>query len=729
MSTPQPTVVITPAAGRWAHLWPRRIGRRLGLGFGSLVGLMLLALWSAGLPLGLVADATERFATVDMQRLLRVQALSLQTEGVGSALVRLLNAPRDNRVAEYADVDERNRRIDGIIESLTADLRDPMQEETLKRLSACRATYAEAFIATVDEVEAEEPEAAAKLLNEQVNPALKAMLLESNALLNRERQRIESQLTQSQQLIHRIVITAGAFSLLVIALAIWLAWRTTKSVVTPLAQLEVAALRIAEGDYTHQVLVTSAEEVDRVGHALSTMTSAIAARELEIERLAFRDPLTDLPNRTFLLKTAASAAPHGVGDVSACRTLMLFDLARLKTINETLGFATGDTLIKEVAKRAQRVLQFQPLPEGTQSADVGAAKALLAHVSGGMFAIVFEASERAAVEQLQQRLLEAVALPVQCSGHSVDLSLAIGLADVQPGEATSLITLLRNAEVALDAAKRAAVGFAWYNSAQEAARLSHLSLLSDLRAAAAQSQLQMWLQPKFSLHTGLAVGAEALVRWQHPQRGFISPAEFIPFAEQTGAITLVTDWMLAQAMQTLQCWQHSHPQLSISVNVSTRDLQDASFCQRVQQLMALHGVTPKKLRLEIVESGLMQDAHTSIALLHCLRNAGVELSIDDFGTGYSSLAYLQQLPVSELKIDRSFVIDIDSKPASQQLARTMIEMGHGLGLMVTAEGIETQAEHDSLKQLGCDVMQGYFGSRPLFGSPLQAWLDQLEAGD
>ncbi|MCF8167236.1 MAG: EAL domain-containing protein, partial [Rhodoferax sp.] len=179
---------------------------------------------------------------------------------------------------------------------------------------------------------------------------------------------------------------------------------------------------------------------------------------------------------------------------------------------------------------------------------------------------------------------------------------------------------------------------------------------------------------------------------------------------------------LEQALATLQGWTHTHPHLSISVNVSTRDLQDSNFCQRVKARMQHFGIVPGKLRLEIVESGLMQDAQSSIAVLHRLRDAGVELSIDDFGTGYSSLAYLQQLPVSELKIDRSFVTDIDSKPGSLQLTKTMIEMGHGMGLMVTAEGIETAAERNTLSQLGCDVMQGYFGSRPLFGAQLQEWL-------
>jgi EAL domain-containing protein (putative c-di-GMP-specific phosphodiesterase class I) len=311
----------------------------------------------------------------------------------------------------------------------------------------------------------------------------------------------------------------------------------------------------------------------------------------------------------------------------------------------------------------------------------------------------------------------------------VDLSLTYGLADsgdlCESGKPLSVDTLLRNAEVALHSAKRAAMGFAWHSEAQEAARLSHLSLLSDLRQAVATSQLQMWLQPKFSLATGQAVGAEALVRWQHPTRGFVSPAEFVPFAEQAGYITMVTQWMLEQALDTLAAWAPTHPELSIAVNVSTRDLQHKGFAERVGRLIEASGVPAKRLRIEITESGLMDDPQHSVALLHALREIGTPLSIDDFGTGYSSLAYLQKLPVSELKIDRSFIDKLDQLPGTQKLVRAMTEMGHGLDLMVTAEGVETEAERETITRLGCDVMQGYLASRPLYGDKLQAWFDAL----
>jgi EAL domain-containing protein (putative c-di-GMP-specific phosphodiesterase class I) len=279
--------------------------------------------------------------------------------------------------------------------------------------------------------------------------------------------------------------------------------------------------------------------------------------------------------------------------------------------------------------------------------------------------------------------------------------------------------------VALYAAKRGNLSVAWYSDAQEASRLSHLSLVSDLRSAVKTSELQMWLQPKIHLSTMQGYGFEALVRWQHPQRGFISPAEFVPFAESTGYISMITEWMLNQALGTLASWKDSHPDQSIAVNVSTHDLRDPSFPDRVKKLMADYGVDPKLLKIEITESGIMEDPGSVIGLLNSLRDTGIQLSIDDFGTGYSSLSYLQRLPVNELKIDRSFVIDINLQPATQRLVKTIIEMGHGLGLSVIAEGIETEAERDTLQSLGCDAMQGYFASKPLHGAGLQGWLDKL----
>lgn len=691
--------------------WPQRIGRRLALGFGVLVTLLLLALLQAAHQMYLASEASDRFATQEMQRLLRVQALSMQIEGVGNAFIRLLNAPRNQRVAEYTEVDAQNRRINGNIATLDNDPTDSDLQIILANLAASRARYAEAFVATADEIEAGDTAAAARALNTLVNPALQDMLLHSNALLNHERGKVERQLTDAQARHERTAWVMVWLAVALALLAVWLAWLTTRSVARPLNRLEAGARDIADGQYHRRIAATGVQEVDQVGQALNAMAETVAQREAQITRQAFEDPLTGLPNRAALLRPdpAHSDLHH---------TLALLDLARLKVVNETLGYVTGDSLIQALGTRTQQV--FDVL---AQSGTIRP-QPVVARLGGGTFAAWFSADSRQQVQTLLAELDRAMRAPVACSGHQVDLSLVIGLADQgDTGKNLPVASLLRNAEVALHAAKRSAQPHVWYSEAHEAARLGQLGLVSDLRQAVAQHELQMWLQPKFSLATGRPVGAEALVRWHHPVRGFVSPAEFVPFAEQTGHITLVTGWMLQQAIHTLAQWASTHPDLSIAVNVSTRDLQDPGFAERVRQMVQTSGINPAKLRLEITESGLMDDARQSIALLHSLTDVGLPLSIDDFGTGYSSLAYLQKMPVTELKIDRSFIDGIDALPGTQQLVRAMVEMGHGLGLMVTAEGVETEAERATITGLGVDVMQGYLGSRPLHGQALQAWLD------
>lgn len=683
---------------------PRRIAWRVALGFALIVAVLLAALVKANLHIHLVTSLTEQFATQDLPRLLRVQALSLQTESVGGALSRLMYAPRESRVEEYAQVDALNRSIDGILEGLQSDA-GPDEREILEQLRKSRSAYAQAFINTADELEGNDMRAAVSVLNTQVRPALKNMLEASNQLLNRERSRLEDAIDDARAVFTQVALWLIGLSVLAIALAIWLAYRTTRGVVEPLSALEAAARRIARGDYGVHVPPTRAEEADRVGQALNAMVDAVAEREAEITRLAYHDTLTGLPNR------AALFAPLPLVD-SAVAGVAILDLARLKTVNETLGYLTGNSLIQEAAARMQMQLERSP--------ELGGAVAL--RLSGGTLGLAWTAATPEAVMVWWERLQVAMAAPVHCSGHRVDANLVAGFAQAAPGTDSSLDVLLRNAEVALNAAKRGKVPQRWYSPDLDAARLGHLSLISDLRQAVAESQLQMWLQPKFDLRTGEAVGAEALVRWQHPQRGFVSPAEFVPFAEQTGYISMLTRWMVEQALQTLARWSEHHPELYIAVNISTHDIRSAEFRSVVADMLAHHGVSPSRLRLEVVESGLMDDPQTSISELCALRDMGIGLSIDDFGTGYSSLAYLQKLPVSELKIDRSFVQDIDQSAAGQRLFKAMVDMGKGMGLSITAEGVETEAERATITALGCEVMQGYLGSKPLHGAALHAWL-------
>jgi diguanylate cyclase (GGDEF)-like protein len=654
-----------------------------------------------------MAKLSERFASHDMQRLLMVQRISTSTEAASSALLRLLTAERKTRESEYALVDERNRMIGQYISALSNALKDDEQEQTLQRLIKRRSEYQDAYISTVNQLEDEGQEAAKDTFVKKVQPALDALLMESNALSNRERDQIQATQVEAQKELESTGFLVAILAVLAVAMAAVLAWLTTRSVVRPLARLETSALQIASGDYKTKVPATRTEEINRVGQAINAMTSAISIREQEIEYLAYYDTRTGLPNRTLLLKTYGDKALVHYG-------LILMDVARLKIVNETLGFDTGDTVISEAATRIKSALQINPV----------LSNAFLARLPGGSFAILCEVKGTSSIEDIKSSIDQAMLQTVHCGQHVIDVSLVYGIAATAE-HALPLETLLRNAEVALYAAKRSGAKVAWYSDAQEASRLSHLSLLSDLRSAVKSSELQMWLQPKIDLSSMQGYGFEALVRWQHPQRGFISPAEFVPFAESTGYIGVITEWMLHQAMSTLASWKESHPDQTIAVNVSTHDLRDPHFPERVKSLMAHYAVNPTLLKIEITESGIMEDPASVIVLLHSLRETGIQLSIDDFGTGHSSLAYLQRLPVNELKVDRSFVIDIDQHPATQKLVKTIIEMGHGLGLSVIAEGIETQAERDTLVGLGCDAMQGYFASKPLHGVKLQEWLDGL----
>lgn len=685
----------------------RRIGVRLAISYGLLLILFSIVLL---LPISQIRNMTARndkFVRKEVQSLLYVQELSISTENVGRALLQFLTVPYEQRVPEYTIVDEKNRQIDRLIASLEALLSDDEQLKSLKLLKEKRSIYNKYYLDTVNQLEEEGQEAAKASFIKQVKPALDALLDQSKSFLKREQELILAQQAQAQQELERTGMLVAILSILGVIMAAILAWLTTRSVVKPLARLEASALQIARGDYQTRFIPSKTEEVARVGEALNTMAEAIGIREQTVERLAYYDSLTGLPNRTLLLKThEGQGLPH--------QGFILMDLARLKVINETLGFDTGDTVISDIALRLRKVID--------NGSNTG--KPWLARLAGGAFAILCADSSKASIEDLHQRIDAAMAAPVKCGSHSVDVSLVYGFA-ITAGAPLPLMTLIRNAEVALYAAKRSANASAWYTDAQEASRLTHLSLLSDLRSAVRESELQMWLQPKLSLTTGKAYGFEALVRWQHPVRGFISPAEFVPFAERTGYIGMLTMWMLEQAIVTLKNWQDKYPGQTIAVNVSTHDLRDTSFPDQIAALLRQYDLNPKLLKLEITESGIMEDPGSTIELLNRLRAIGLDLSIDDFGTGYSSLSYLQRLPVSELKIDRSFVTDIDKLPATQGLVKAIIEMGHGLGLSVIAEGIETAAERESLRQLGCDSMQGYFASKPLYGEGLQKWLASL----
>ncbi len=683
-----------------------RLGVRLIISYAILLALFVLVLSLAIGQVQKLAHLSARLAGKEMHTLLLVQQLSGATENVGRVLLQLLTVERTQRIAEYQAVDEKNRQIDKLIAELETVLNEPGQKQLLKVLQEKRNRYQAHFLDNVNLLEDQGQEQAKAYFIKMVQPALSDLLLASNNFLTGQQSHLLEIQQQAQNEIARISQIIILFSFAAIALALLFAWLFTRSIAGPLESLKAHAKHIAKGNYSEHRLPSEIEEIKQVANALNLMSSTIAERERSIQQLAYFDSLTGLANRALLFQGFSHLSLNASG-------LIMMDLARLKTINETLGFDTGDTIIGQAAERLR--LSFPEL----------ASKNQLARLSGGSFALLFTDCDTDTIDQARQKIEGFMEQPVACSGHLVDVDSVTG-ACYSAQHNWSLAQLLRNAEIALYTAKSNKQRYAIYSDAQEASRLSHLSLLSDLRQAVKQNQLQLWLQPKLKLSDNGTYGFEALVRWQHPQRGFISPAEFVPFAEQTGYISLITDWMLQQALQQLMQWRLTYPDLSIAVNISTQDLRDPNFEQKLAQLLRQYQVPAGLLRLEITESGLMDDPVASLSLLARLSGLGLALSIDDFGTGYSSLAYLQKLPVNELKIDRSFVSYIDENPRLQKLVAAIIRMGQGLGLSVIAEGIERTEEKLCLTELGCDAMQGYLASKPLHGEALLNWLKQTQ---
>jgi diguanylate cyclase (GGDEF)-like protein len=478
---------------------------------------------------------------------------------------------------------------------------------------------------------------------------------------------------------------------------------TARRIGRPIRALAESARRLGQGDYDTPVVRSSSDEVGDLAQAFETMRQGIRQREEQVHRMAFWDPLTELPNREqFSQKLQESLA----ADERPCAILMQ-DLDRFKHVNDVLGHRFGDRVLCSVARRLQHLC--------------GRDASLLARLGGDEFALQFECGGEDAAVAMARQIQRDFEEPMQIDEQTVDLSAAIGIV-LFPAHGREVGLLLSRAELAMYAAKRQRSGSQVYDPGLDAGSQESLSLLSELRHAVAANELRLVLQPKVDLHRGHIIGAEALVRWQHPQRGLVLPMEFIPFAEQTGFIRSLTTWMIGAAAQA---WQRAHAQghdLRISVNLSTRDLMDQDLPAKTMAVLKQYGTPPQALCLEITEGAIMDDPHRALVTLEQLSKLGFRLSIDDFGTGYSSLAYLKRLSVDELKIDKSFVIALERESDDVKIVRSTIELAHNLGLTVVAEGIETARTWKLLAALGCDEGQGYFVSHAMPETRFLAWL-------
>ncbi len=489
---------------------------------------------------------------------------------------------------------------------------------------------------------------------------------------------------------------------------------TARRVTTPLRSLVTASERLGRGEYHQPMEHTQREdEIGELARSFDHMRTSIASQQTEIRQLAYWDTLTGLPNRAQFRDAvrAAIAAASGSGRPVA---VVMLDLDRFKHVNDVLGYAFGDRLLKGVAERLTR----HTWREGD----------LVARLSGDEFALLLPGSDATAALATAEVVAEIFHQPLTLDDHTVDVAAGFGVAcwPLHSGDADTLIS---RAEVAMYTAKRKTRAALVYDPAIDAGSAQTLSLLSELRRALERDELRLFLQPKIALvgaRAGQMIGAEALVRWQHPTRGMVPPMQFIPFAEQTGFVRELTQWMLEATARQWPALQALGLQ-RVSVNLSTRDLMDQELPAKLQRMLKRHAMPAQALCLEITESAIMDEPQRAEATLNQLSEAGFKLSIDDFGTGYSSLAYLKRLPVDELKIDKSFVMAMAQDEDDAKIVRSTIDLAHNLGLTVVAEGVEDAGILQRLAELQCDEAQGYHMSRPLPAAELAGFAQKWAA--
>ena len=428
------------------------------------------------------------------------------------------------------------------------------------------------------------------------------------------------------------------------------------------------------------------------------------------EHLALHDNLTDLPNR-MLFADRVNRAISVAGRSGASVAIAIVDIDRFKEINDTLGHHNGDNFLRHVAS----TLAGRVRPGDT-----------VARLGGDEFGLILEGADAAVARQVLERIQQAMDVEIEVAGVPVSAELSIGFA-IWPAHGAEMDELLQNADLSMYVAKDTRAGIVEFSPQLEHFSAARLALVSQLRRAIRTDELVLHYQPKLDLRSGQVAGFEALVRWQHPTRGLLAPSEFLEIAETTGLIDPLTDWVIDHALDQLAIW-HAHAlEVTVAVNISARNLRDQTLPEKVFAHLHNHGIPPWFLAIELTETAVMAHPARATNLLERLHDGGVRVSLDDFGQGYSSLSHLSRLPLSELKIDRSFIGEMTSTSQNQAIVRTVIELGHQLGLEVVAEGVETDEAAAMLAALGCDTVQGYAFARPLRADETVRWVHEHTA--
>jgi diguanylate cyclase (GGDEF)-like protein/PAS domain S-box-containing protein len=443
---------------------------------------------------------------------------------------------------------------------------------------------------------------------------------------------------------------------------------------------------------------------------LHTDVTARKRAEEALVHQALHDNLTQLPNRTLLHEHLRQAILTARRDRQQLGLLML-DLDRFKEVNDAFGHHYGDVLLQQIGPRLSSTLRESDT---------------IARLGGDEFAVILHGVRHLADAELAARkIIRGLDAPFLLDDQTVQVGASIGIV-LYPDDGEDPDTLLRRADVAMYTAKNRRGEYAFYKPDQDLIAATRLILTTELRHAVEHDELRLFYQPKVHFGDRRLVAVESLVRWQHPQRGFLGPDAFVPLAEQTGLIQPMTTWILTEALRQCHTWKQAGLDINVAVNESMRNLHDRALPEQLAAMLHHHGVSAHDLTVEITESMIMADPQRALEVVTALSDMGISLSIDDFGTGYSSLAYLKRLPVHEIKVDKSFVLDMVTDESDATIVRSTIDLAHNLGLEVTAEGVETQAMWQALDQLNCDIGQGYYIARPMPAAELERWLQQAQ---
>jgi diguanylate cyclase (GGDEF)-like protein len=515
----------------------------------------------------------------------------------------------------------------------------------------------------------------------------------------------------------------GIGTLIIVALSIFILRNTMLS---PLGRLtdKLRSLHTDQSRMGDQLEVTGAKEIHEIIEGFNEMSLKLKNLYQSLQYMAFTDSLTELPNRNQFQKTLESFIQLQ-RQINKPFALFLIDLDRFKGVNDTLGHHVGDELLKAVSLRLRSILRDDDIVSQLDQESIARFNEnMVARLGGDEFSAILTSIHTLEDSLIVARkLVQAMEQPFKVNEHQLTIGLSIGIA-MYPEHGDDMHALVSHADIAMYDAKSRSCGFSIYDSSKNKLSVHGLRLEQDLFASIKKNELVLYYQPKISVLDGNVIGAEALIRWQHPEHGLIPPDEFIPMAEQTGLIQPLTEWVLNKALENCSKDVYAEESLSVSVNLSALNLRDERISSTIINALEKWSVPPEILTLELTESTIMSDPEFAIEILTKLDAMGVSLSIDDFGTGHSSLAYVKKLPVDEIKIDKSFIKDITQDNDNEAIVRAVLVLAHRMQLSVVAEGVEDIKTLNLLRDLGCDIVQGYYFAKPMPFEEYIAWLEQ-----